>query len=208
MAIPLVVPTARTVRLRYVTEININPTSNSIGAHFFRANSLFNPDVSAGGHQPLGFDQIALSYDHYTVLGSKITVRAMKSTSVQSIPASYGLYLDNDSILTYTQADQIIEARHHQKGSKTWRVTPGLEEGSVSGVPGAVTLGFGAKTFFGVKDLSAAQYRPLVAANPTEIAFFCLWAANIDGNDPASWAFMCEIDFIATFGERKHTNQS
>ncbi len=208
MSIPVVIPTSRTVRLRYVSEVNLNPISNSIAAYYFRANSLFDPDFTSTGHQPMGFDQIALGYDHYTVTGSKITIRALKSTSVQSLPAMYGCFLDNNTTLTYTQGDQVLEAKHNQRGSASWRVSPGLEEGSVSGKPGAITLGFGAKKFFGVKDLSSAQFRPLVTANPVDEAFFCLWAANIDGNDPASWAFMCEIDYVATFSERKFHAQS
>lgn len=34
----------------------------------FRANGMFDPQYSAGGHQPFGFDQLIAQYCHYTVL--------------------------------------------------------------------------------------------------------------------------------------------
>jgi len=35
------------------------------------------PNVSLGGHQPRGFDQLMAVYETYTVLGSKISVNWM-----------------------------------------------------------------------------------------------------------------------------------
>lgn len=36
----------------------------------FRANDLYDPDYSVGGHQPFGFDQLIAQYYHFTVLYS------------------------------------------------------------------------------------------------------------------------------------------
>ncbi len=50
----------------------------------FRMNSLFDPDFSAGAHQPYGFDQLATLYDKYVVHG--VTVDIVLST----VPYSTG----------------------------------------------------------------------------------------------------------------------
>ena len=36
-----------------------------------RANGLYDPQVSTGGHQPRGFDEFMTTYDMYTVHGSR-----------------------------------------------------------------------------------------------------------------------------------------
>lgn len=47
----------------------------------FNAASLYDPDYSGTGHQPLGFDQIMPMYDHYVVLGAQIMVKACPGDS-------------------------------------------------------------------------------------------------------------------------------
>jgi hypothetical protein len=41
----------------------------------FRATSIYDPWESLGGSQPTGHDELALFYNHYMVIGAKITVR-------------------------------------------------------------------------------------------------------------------------------------
>ncbi len=61
-------------KLRYVTQLELGSGTNDFASHhFYRANSAFDPDLTGTGHQPMGYDQLALFYDHYTIIGSKIT---------------------------------------------------------------------------------------------------------------------------------------
>jgi hypothetical protein len=60
-------------KLTYATFLNLDPTISTTGTTwYFSANSLFDPDVSGTGHQPLGFDQLAAVYNKYRVLKSHI----------------------------------------------------------------------------------------------------------------------------------------
>lgn len=73
-------PTVFKTNLRYVDQVRLDATVPNVQTHYYSCNSLYDPDRSATGHQPLGFDQIMPLYDHYRVLGSKITVRASNNS--------------------------------------------------------------------------------------------------------------------------------
>jgi len=58
--------------LRYVDWVNLTSTSGGQAYYQFRANSLFDPDLSGTGHQPRFFDQLCASvgpYQTYRVHG-------------------------------------------------------------------------------------------------------------------------------------------
>ncbi len=60
-------------RLNYVEDFTFTPNAATSG-WVFSANSLYDPDVTSTGHQPMGFDQIMLFYQYYTVIRSRIKV--------------------------------------------------------------------------------------------------------------------------------------
>lgn len=60
------------VKLIYTTNVSITSTLGSPAFYTFAGNSLFDPDITGVGHQPLGFDQWSTFYNKYTVYGSKI----------------------------------------------------------------------------------------------------------------------------------------
>ncbi len=60
---------------------------------FFTANGLYDPDISGTGHQPIGFDQMMLMYNQYTVTSSSIVCRF----TCDGVPAVVGIYLSPDT---------------------------------------------------------------------------------------------------------------
>jgi hypothetical protein len=68
-------------KLRYHDSVPINAANGTVAGHVFRANSPYDPDYTASGHQPRYFDQIMPLYDHYQVLGSKITVKFINNSN-------------------------------------------------------------------------------------------------------------------------------
>nr|QTE03423.1 MAG: capsid protein [Phoenicurus auroreus CRESS-DNA-virus sp.] len=67
-------PKAIVTDLRYRSNLTITSTSGAVNYNVYRANSVFDPDQSNIGHQPMFFDNYANIYNNYRVLGSKITV--------------------------------------------------------------------------------------------------------------------------------------
>lgn len=89
------VTATRAYKLRYVhTGTLATETTTGFGQYSFRANSIYDPDYTGVGHQPMGHDTLELLYGRYTVVGSAITVRL---TNRNSTAQSYGIYLSDDT---------------------------------------------------------------------------------------------------------------
>lgn len=70
-----------TGQLYYENTLGISASIGSIGIYWFSANGLYDPNSTGTGHQPLGFDQMMLLYEQYTVYRSHIKVNFLSSTS-------------------------------------------------------------------------------------------------------------------------------
>lgn len=93
-------------RLRYSTTFSLTTTAGAItGTQVFRANDLFDPDFSGTGHQPMGFDQMCLWYNHFCVLRSRLVI--VGRSTVASSP-TICLRVDGDSS-AITVIDRIVE---------------------------------------------------------------------------------------------------
>lgn len=91
--IPSVTPASQVVRLPYVTHFQLSNASIGEDYRIFRGASIYDPDLTGVGHQPLGHDQWANIYSRYRVISTKITVWAAN-----------GLVLGNSAYLTLSVA--------------------------------------------------------------------------------------------------------
>lgn len=197
-------PKSKLTKLRYVDQILLNPsTAGSIATNYFRANSAYDPDFTLGGHQPLFYDQFAVAYDHYTVLGSKITVKPMPSSTTSPV-GTWGIYLDDQSVNEYTTVPALIES--NQSGG-TWKnVSPAAYTTRSS-----LSKTFSTSKFFHVNKgaLNAGtRFVAGIGSNPTEDALFCLWYGAPPAAGGVSMYFMVQIDYIVRFSEPKYVAQS
>lgn len=67
-------PDVMYVTMKYCEAINDSSAITNSGVYQFRGNSIFDPNFTGVGHQPLGHDTYEQLYRRYTVLGSSITV--------------------------------------------------------------------------------------------------------------------------------------
>ncbi len=73
--------------MRYVDTFTLNPGAGLISSQVMRANGVFDPDFTGGGHQPLGFDEFigaAGLYNHFHVMNSKIVIQPIVAASNSS----------------------------------------------------------------------------------------------------------------------------
>lgn len=98
-------PVSTTRTLRYSTNINIGAAVGAPATWIFRANDLFDPDFTGTGHQPMGFDQLMLWYNHFCVLRAKITCTFR---NVGAVPCTCMIRVEGSNT-PLTVIDRIIE---------------------------------------------------------------------------------------------------
>lgn len=74
-------------KLRYSESHTIaaSSTANFASHYKMRLNSLYDPNYTGAGHQPRGFDQLMAIYEKYTVVGAKITVCYITTSTNPSV---------------------------------------------------------------------------------------------------------------------------
>ena len=61
--------------LPFFQRYTLNPgIGGTCASYVFRGNDMYDPDVTGAGHQPRGFDQVMLMFDHFVVIGVRMVV--------------------------------------------------------------------------------------------------------------------------------------
>jgi len=90
-------PKAIKITHKYVDTIALTCTSGVPQKLTYYANGMYAIKSSpGGGHQPLFFDQLTALYNHYTVIGSKITFKWVNA-STSTPPMVYSLFVNDDT---------------------------------------------------------------------------------------------------------------
>ena len=200
--LPLFAPKCRTI-LKYATSLSLN-SGVTVAYNTYAANGLYDPDITGTGHGPLGFTEMkALGYGHYRVLGSKITLTPIQSSTSNSASVIYGVVLDGDTTLTYTSGTEIIEDPRHEWSSMN------VYYNSNASKPKAITKTFSAKNYLAPEGYNNAT---AVTANPSGAEFvanFHVYCASLDGTiDPGTMWFAVEIEYFVEFSDKDVITQS
>lgn len=197
-------PNNKIVKMRYVDGVYMNPTAGTPQTFFFSANSIFDPNRTGTGHQPIGRDQWFNFYNHYCVVGSKITVNfTYGGATTQSCPAICAVYLTDDITLTATSPDMLIE-----QGKSRWKYLPVAAN---SFATKTVYNTYSPKKFFNIKDIkdNVTRLGALQTVSPSEEAFFCLYIGQIDTSlDCPNVMATVTIEYSVMFSEPKELAQS
>lgn len=161
-------------QLYYDDNFTLTGISGVMATHVFSANGLYDPDFTGSGHQPIGFDQIISSYNHYSVIRSKITIGFVNNSSYA---VRAGIYLSPDGT-PITNERQLMEnglVKHVILDAKGGASTdPG-----VSGRVKTVTLDCDVRKYFGKQrysQLMEANYTGDAASNPQDGVYFMVFA--------------------------------
>jgi hypothetical protein len=163
-------------------------------SYFFTANGLFDVNITGTGHQPMGFDQMMLMYEQYTVVNSKISISCQSGTSV-AIRA--GVYLSPDTT-SITDPLRLME-----NGLITTKIHSGI---SVAGYIKDHSLNCDIAKYFGRNPNARALVDDVtlsgtVAANPTEQVYFAV--TSWDPFAASTWTsyFDVLLEYDAIFWE-------
>ncbi len=188
------------VKLRYVDSVNLDGgAGGAINQFSIRANGMYDPQVTIGGHKPRGYDQQMVGYDHYTVVGSKIKVTISpayaQATLINTLPGAFGVILTDNGVFNYANPEEVMEGTQGT-AYRTFGY-PGNSKVSMSKT-------FSARKFFGKKYVvGAAEYKGSSGSDPTEQAYFMVWAAGLGGTDPGNLLVTIQVDYIAVLTEPK-----
>lgn len=192
-------PTNRVVKMRYVQANLLTSTSGVIAQQFFRANSIFDPDFTAGGHQPLGRDQWAVFYNEYVVLGAKLKARFNFISG--TVPIQVGVFLNNSSTTTGTSFSELNEQG---------RCKDNVLNASSASKSTVITKTYSAKRFHNVVDVkdNVATLGAVMSTNPTAIADYVVFAQAQDTSGTVSCRVLIEIDYIVSLSSPNEIGQS
>lgn len=100
--------------LRYSDEITITGYGVTPNSYVLSANGLYDPDISGTGHQPMGFDQLSAFFQHYTVLGSRISIQFRPVDTAIPARGAVAVQRSNTGLTSWAR---LIEAGNVQFGT-------------------------------------------------------------------------------------------
>jgi len=187
-------PNSMTTTLNYQELMVPNSTSGSINNNQFRCNSIFDPNYTSAGHQPLFRDEFQNIYNHYQIVSSYITVTySNKSTLYGGL---VGLNIDDDATMSTTR-----ETLCEQNNAKFTYLTP--LGGSKSTCK--LTKKWSAKKIIG-RSMSD-DLRGSSTTNPLEESYFNAWVACYEAQT-TTFDVLVSIKFNVRFTELKTPTQS
>jgi len=177
-------------KLRYYDTYAMTVTSGSLGKQVMRWNSVFDPDYSGGGHQPLFRDTFAGIYDHYAVVSATANVKIINTHA--TVPILVGCVTDDDASAAGSTTVLCEQA------TGLHRLLP-PQTGSLSSVTFAPT--WSCKDVLGIDPFTSEEYKTSVGSNPTEESYLHVWGTTTDGSSSASIVVSLEIEYLVLWTE-------
>lgn len=195
-------PKTLQVKFPYAENVRLTPSTTQ-AFYLFRATDLFDPNSTGTGHQPLGFDQYMLFYNHFVVLKSHITVTVVSENEDPKIGAyTFALRL-GASTTTYSTISEFME-------------DPWSHWGYVQAAPyghHTLKMTYDAQDFYGLDReglLANPSFWGTVSASPTEAAYWqiALISQNPGTSDAVAAPVFVHIEYEVLLSEPKLLAQS
>lgn len=182
---------------RYVETFSLT-ASGTAGIYRMNANGMYDPNYTGTGHQPMYFDQLSAIYNHYTVIGSKITYR-ITPTAETNVALVYQLHLNDD----VTSPDQYMDRIGEFSGTRKNLLIAPKDNRTRT-----LTMKWSAKKTFGGSVLGNDLLQGSSAANPTENSFYQLNIIPADVSTTVNFYIQAFIEYIVIWDELKDIAQS
>jgi len=181
----------------------IAATNPNAQTYFFSANGLFDPNITGTGHQPMGFDQMMLFFEQYTVVSSKCTMQCINSSGA-GVYANVGLYLSPD-LTQLTIPNRLLEC-----GQISWKT---LKPIGINGSSASLNLDCNIPTYFGRNRnkralLDDTNLFGTVAANPSEQVYYGLVVFDPTIANNTDVTFTVVLEYQVMFWEPRKAVES
>jgi len=168
----------------------------------YSLNSLFDPDVTGTGHQPMRFDNWKAFYENYIVIGASVKVQyiPIQDDSTDAIPIVWGMRVSRAS----TGIADYQASAEQDNGPYTLT----SDRGSI-GVS-TLTARWSAKKFFNCTSLkdNMDRFGAAVTASPTEQAYLHVFAQDLNESVTVTLKILTTIDFHVIFSDPADQDQS
>lgn len=195
-------PKSVSVPFKYVDDFILTPPSGGAPKHhFYSCNSLFKPDTTLPGHQPLGFDQWMLMYDHYIVMGAKITVKVSYANDTSAAHPVTCVVIIRDQVSTSSSATNTME----QPNAKWVNLGPQTRSASISHK-------WSARRAWGIQNPAALERAGgTTLTSPADQQYFAIVVFPTDQSgvvDVSELVFQVNLSFRARLSENKFLGAS
>lgn len=189
-------PQKMTMTHKYEEVVDITSTTGAQQIHRLLANSMYDPNNTGVGHQPLFFDQMAALYNHYHVIGAKLTCTFIPKASA-GIAMGVGVVINDDASPAYTSISNLGE----QSRGQTRVIAPS------SNTPVKIVSKYSAKKMYGGSILGNVNLQGTASANPTELAYWDV-VAQAYASGTSAVTVRIQIEYIAVWSEVKDVAES
>lgn len=181
---------------RYFENVTLVTTGGTPQFHRFRANGMYDPNQTGTGHQPMFYDQMNVLYNHWKVIGSKITVQFIP-TAATTVPQFVGVIADDD-----TSSSTDINTLNEQSDTKRRQVAFNNSR------PVTIKHFYSAKKVYGGSIMGNNRLEGDASADPTEQFYFTIYNCPVDGITAVGVSALVTIDYIAVWTEQKDVGGS
>lgn len=181
-------PRELVTKVRYCETYTLTSTASSIAKQAFRMNSIFDPDYTGSGHQPMYFDTLATLYGRYVVLGAKLTVQFTQvpspiANAQPSGPVTVGVVSSYDATL-----DTLLSTLEEQPNGDSATLLP---DGNGEKI---MTLTYSPEKDLGI-DNSDDTVGAAFTTNPSETWYGWIYACETNGSTAVSVNAKVTIEF-------------
>lgn len=155
------------MRHKYAEQLNWSLTNTtSPYTYTFSCNGMYDPNITGIGHQPHYFDQmVALGYNKYCVVGSKIVVRVyFGDITYNQTPVRVCLFMDDTSAVgSKSNANNMFE----DKGCVYKILPPGQ-----TGYTLKLSKSYSARKYWGVRPSARESTHGYYGGNPSDQCYY------------------------------------
>lgn len=190
--------------IRYHEHVDLGTQNNATQGYVFAANGCYDPNITGTGHQPDGFDNLMLFFNHYQVISSTITVELSNEINQSLGALSFALAVQrNTTVLTWSR---LLEG-----GGVAHLIYPSAPEGA-GPVPPFVCNGVNIASFQSLPDImNDDTTKGTASANPATLIYYVLYTVCQDfGGTPTTGGVHADviIDYDTIFTEPLQIAQS
>lgn len=180
------------IKQTYTDTVTMNSPVGALAHYTMSLNGLYDPNITAGGHQPLYFDQMMAIYNHYTVIASKMTIKIIPYEA-NTVPTSVCVWQNDDNAITSTSMTNIQEL------SGTSFTLCGSQGDNYT----TLNLKYSPKKVFGGSILGNANLKGSASANPPEQTYGVITIGSADNFTTVNVIVQIIMEYVTIYSELK-----